>query len=89
MANLAIPTIPEIIGLVAVVIGEFMISDKRASRKSWRFWAFVWHLVYDFAFFYYAWTINSLSIMSMQVFFFYITIRGMWNNRSGRNKCRI
>ena len=86
MANLAIPTIPEIIGLVAVVIGEFMISDKRASRKSWRFWAFVWYLVYDFAFFYYAWTINSLSIMSMQVFFFYITIRGMWNNRSGRNK---
>jgi hypothetical protein len=80
----AVPTIPECIGLAAVVIGEFMISSKRASKRSWRFWAFSWYLVYDVAFFYYAWRIGSLSIMSMQVFFLYITIRGMWNNRRVR-----
>jgi len=80
----AIPTIPEIIGLVAVVVGELMISSKKASKRSWRFWSFSCYLVYDIAFFYYAWCIGSLSIVSMQVFFLYITIRGMWNNRRVR-----
>jgi hypothetical protein len=76
-----LPTVFEWTGVVAGIIGAFVLGSKKAERQSWRFAGFCFFGVSNIAWITFGLITDMMSILTLQGAFAITTIRGLINNR--------